>query len=810
MIQNSRWYLMVCILILLSIVPITEASASPNLELKASAGYQNKIKYGKGLPLTISVVNTGDEFSGDLLIDYSESYAIGSAKAIPITIGKGETKTLSIALPGLSDDVMSYNSTSQMFYFYEGGWKDGKSISYKGNKSVRPHSFGQETNFFLTLTESADRLSALSTSKLLGMASSQTIHLGQIKDFHFPTDKASYEIANYLVIDEYVLADKKVEQQQAIIDWVQSGGVVLVGASNNISAELGLLAEQLPLNLSDDRSTLKAEELTEFTNNKEFTEDIPIFVSSVNEASRLLWSINNTPIAAIKSLGKGAIIQTVFSLGDEPLSKQVNYSYLLTELINKATGSTLNQMNQQYHHQNMKEQMSYEVGQTNELFPSFQVSTPLMITIVIFYMVLVGPLLYFLLKRKDKRGHAWWIIPTISILVSVAIFAYGAKDRFVRPQIQQASFYKVHEDASISGYYINSLLSNRSGDFTFASEKGTSMVASKRMNSFSSNSGNVQSMSILKEQATKDQLTIRDVGYWSVSSVIGESHIDDIGEFGINLTVESGLVKGTVKNDFPFALKDIAIWSGTELIKLGNLNPNESLEVNESIKSAMLLPIAMSNGINYRGYGSPLKASDLPIERKNSLLRMIQMTEERQKQPVIVAYTEDAIVPISLVGSRAEMSAINVLYQPFTPNIIFSGEFYLPSSAFEVALTAEDLTTHIEEMNKNKFEWFMPNGTYSYEWTVPTSIPLKQVNWTELQLTNANASSTSLEIYNHFSGEYEELSRGRFGKLMVKDNVSQYVSENGKIQFKVNKQAIQGHDHTRLPELSMKGVVQND
>lgn len=801
--QNIHWFFALLILLIFSFIPLIEASAAPQLDVKATAGYQNKIKYGEGLPLTINIVNSGDEFSGDLVIDYSESYGVGSAKAIPLTIGKGETKTLNLALPGLSDDGMNPNYSSQMFYFYEGGWEDGKDIPYKGNKNVKPSSFGPETIFFLTLTESADRLRALSTMKLSGMASSQIVHLAQIKDYQFPTDKAAYDIANYLVIDEYVLADLDEEQQQAILDWVQTGGVVLVGASNNTSEELGILSSHLPLTLTDERKTLKAEILTAFTKNKEFTEDIVFFGSNVNEGSRILLKSEDEAVAATRSIGSGAIIQTTFSLGDEPLSKQENYTFLLTELMKKANGSYVNQMNHNYG-QNFKEQMTYEIGQTNELFPSFQVSTPLMIGIVIIYIMLVGPLLYFLLKRKDKREHAWWIIPTISIVASAAIFAYGAKDRLIRPQIQQVSFYKVQEDKSLTGYYVETLLSNRSGDFTFESEEGTSMVASRRMNSFSGNSS-VMDMSILQEQANSDQLTVRDVGYWSVSSVLGETSIKDVGNFIIDLTVESGIVRGTVKNEFPFALKDVAIWSGTKMIELGSLAPNESLQVNESIGSALLLPIGVPTSSQYMGYQTTMNASDLPKERKNSLIRMSQMMGEQSTEPAIVAHTEDAIVPIKLSNTRAETSAINVVYQSFTPETIFSGEFTLPASSLEIEVIPEDPSGYYSQMEESKFDWMMSNGAYSYEWKIPTNVPLKEVNWTELQLANTDTTSITIEIFNVSTKIFEEVTSGRFS---IKENIIQYISDDGKVQFKVNKQASNGEDYTRLPELRLKGEVQ--
>ena len=44
-------------------------SAAPNLQVKVTTGFNGKAKYGEGLPITITVENTGDAFSGDIVLD---------------------------------------------------------------------------------------------------------------------------------------------------------------------------------------------------------------------------------------------------------------------------------------------------------------------------------------------------------------------------------------------------------------------------------------------------------------------------------------------------------------------------------------------------------------------------------------------------------------------------------------------------------------------------------------------------------------------------------------------------------------------
>ena len=54
-----------------------------------------------------------------------------------------------------------------------------------------------------------------------------------------PEEAVAWQMADYIIIDEFVIADLSEKQQQALIDYVSSGGIIVVGASDNVMAELG-------------------------------------------------------------------------------------------------------------------------------------------------------------------------------------------------------------------------------------------------------------------------------------------------------------------------------------------------------------------------------------------------------------------------------------------------------------------------------------------------------------------------------------------------------------------------------------------
>ena len=174
--------------------------------------------------------------------------------------------------------------------------------------------------------------------------------------------------------------------------------------------------------------------------------------------------------------------------------------------------------------------MVYSVGETNELFPSFKVSAPLLFGIIILYIILIIPVLYIVLKRKDKREYTWWLIPIIALLTSLAIFGYGAKDRIGRAQIQHTAILNVEPDGGMTGYFAESILSNKSGDFSFKAPLGTTLFAGQKRDLFGSNSNAMHKQAIVEKDVTSTTIHLRDVGYWNVATVYGESRVDDVGE----------------------------------------------------------------------------------------------------------------------------------------------------------------------------------------------------------------------------------------------------------------------------------------
>lgn len=183
-------------------------------------------------------------------------------------------------------------------------------------------------------------------------------------------------MANVIVVDEVAIADLTPKQQEALLKWVQDGGTLLLGAADQINATAGVFKEYLPLSLSQEMTAISAEALTKLSGGGIFTQPISVYSATSSEGSLPVLTENNEVLAAKKKVGSGEVIQTTFSLGDQPLASMDGYGALLAKVINIQSISQQGMMRQG---QSPLDQISYELRNINELFPSFEVSVSYML-----------------------------------------------------------------------------------------------------------------------------------------------------------------------------------------------------------------------------------------------------------------------------------------------------------------------------------------------------------------------------------------------------------------------------------------------
>ncbi|MET3575793.1 hypothetical protein [Bhargavaea ullalensis] len=771
---------------LLGAVP---ASAAPSLEVKASGGLDGKAKEGSGFPVQIEIHNSGDPFSGDLILDFHPGYRSGTAEAIPVEVGSGETAVIRTDV----EEADSYSYQENGFRFFEGGWEKGREIKYKGDRYPKLSFYFEDAQFLVALSDSGDRLAALKDAG--AGPSSEKVFIQPMKDEGFlaPDEKSGWGSADVIFVDETVMPGLTAAEQEAIGGWVKDGGTLVLGGSDDPETEAGIFADRLPLKITG-RTEIDGAGLSALVPGAEFPETVPGFAAEAGPGATSLARADGKLIAAWLPYGSGKIVQTAFSLGDKPLSEAPGYPLLMTRLL---TGAPSAQAGGNWMYANPQDGFVDLGKSATERFATFDIPFPAILAVVILYIVVIGPILYVLLKRKDKREHAWWIIPAVSAALSAGLFAYGAKDRLLSPQLRQAAVLIDDGSGSPSGKFIGSVLTNRAGDVEFRAPSGLTLTATGSSNPFTGSASDSLRHAVAEKGAEGTRLVLRNLPFWSVGTVYGDVSLREGGSIETDLKSEEGVLSGTVENGLDVRLKDVSIWSGLEFIPVGDLEAGERKEVHAVLKGGQLLP-AVSGGYGQagglagsaNGYGSSKDPRAAEMAEAASLLL-------DGNSPAVIGRTDSSLIPLKMSGNPVQ-SSVTVIVRPFEPDVRLTGQFTVPAELLATLLQPEEDPDLYYEKSPDG-EMYMEPGNYVYEARVPEAFNAAAESWKSLSVGGGRGLD-DISLLNVRTGEYETLDAGQ-----QIDPPEDYVSEDGEIRMKFRK--LPGGDMAELPEIGLEGVA---
>lgn len=787
--------MLVLLLTVICIWPTAITLAAPDLHVSVQTGLDKKTKTGKGAPIVFTIENKGSAFAGDLIVDTTTSQSNRIGQSVPIAIGEGEVQTITVVVDSIEDPMMYGNPVKKNIFFYENGWKSGEEIPHSGTQLITSTSLPQESLFIAGLADNIDRLSSLKDLSLKNQEGTHLLNLTKKGKTPIPSERTGWDAVDIIAIDNYSIADLSQKQQEAMLGWVEAGGTLLVGGSQNVAAEAGIFSSNLPLNITG------TQQLSPSLFNEKFKEFIPGFSAEIQPESIILAEKEDTILAASKRLGSGMILQTTFTIGSEAFKSSPGVKSFWTELLNNRQ-KVLKQRASQMYYSLPTDDLVFSVGEANELFPSFKVSTPLLFGIISIYIILIIPILYIVLRKKDKREHAWWIIPAIAVLVSFGIFAYGGKDRLGTSQLQHSAVYFVEPNKKMTGYYAESLLTDKAGDFTFSVQKPSTVTTNSSMNSLFGSTVPAHEGAVLEKGATEEILAFRNLGFWNVASIYGHTELDSIGTFETDLKLENKTLTGTITNNFPFSVKDVMILSGNKKINLGSIPAGETLTVQEDVKVTVLGSRVSSQNI----YMNPVASNqdDLIKLRKEGLLNFSSTHMNESTKPILSATTDTQIMELELTDRKAKNSPLSMVLQPIDIDTKLSGSVRVDSDQMEMELLSAsgNPAELIDEMVK---DYIFSETDYTQTWKLPEDFVESVDNWSKLQLFGVDANRYEVSLFNVKTGSYEQVEAKT---SPIIEPANEYVTEDGKVLLKLKFNDRQLGEASHPPELRLTGEVE--
>lgn len=831
--MNKLKIAFIFIILLLMCAFYTISYANPEEQLKVSirAGYDNTIRIFSECPVYIEIENTGEDFQGEIQIHVVTGYANKTNYVLPFEIPQGSKKEFFMSIPittASRDLEIKIVQNNEVLLTKE----------HKFQKVISP-----KTTVVGVLSNEANRLRVLRNVNLLEKpvidrngflmpkypsvnpsteGGKLPIEVVELNENNLPDNEGMLENFDFLILSNYDTSNLTQSQITAISNWVDKGNILIIGTGENARKVYSGLSEDLkPFKINGQKRIEMPEHFADFTERAILRQEMYISTGSVANGDIIIGD-EDTPLAVNYKYGDGNIIILAFDVTTSPISY---WPYV------KDMWEGLLVYNRPVYYENTDNFTYGYSSYLSNIFDQDVFPFGLLCIIILVYIFLVGPVLYWILKYKDKRDYSWIVIPITAFLFVGIIYLGGYKTRFKASVISNYSIIRL--DSESEKMNINSFFTIYNNN-----KRGTLKVEcpSEYNFEFFTNSyyddiyhGPNEDFYVTSKILFGEPNKYEEYGVSLWDSV--RANTDFIREYNEKILLEDIEIKdeklfGTVINNTSFSLEDSYIILDNLYISIGDIEPKS--------RKDFAIPLFGSEvNSNFEYFLNELFEKDVfhywvdsDEERQRRRRReahyiayynFIQMANKKRdlkgRQIIFVALNYDDIdYDLIVNGKKPDIYNINVIY---TDKIIpyEKGEkIHLPKGTIKPVLEnqqafykQDNMTYYFHNDIEAMFTFYILKGItveeFKIDWTEPDYRDIYNRDGSESKLTNYD-----IYIKNNATGDWEKIDEIFKASAKAED----YINKNREINIKANitfDENLRRDAVLMMPQIEIKGVA---
>lgn len=415
--------------------------------------------------ITIEVANDGPDFEGTVRVIAENGGNATCAYDTAISLSEGSTKQFVVSIPVSSLDTY-YNKYGQAGAMYV------LLLDHKGNKVTmeKYNQFFQSFQEKVSIGVLSDAYADLGYLDVNGYAiylinDNYSIELVELsKD----TLADKLERLDFLVIDQYDTSVLSEETISAVKDWTYGGGMLIFGTGDYAYDVLAgfdtqfLQTECLGIyeagtgNFETEKSIGAGGDMYSVTGAYSpydyYGVSIDMYIPSIYETDTAILSgfsqydMNyhyGGGYASSISYGTGSITYLYYALSDPYIAAAcAKTSYVTENILDMAIDQT--RLDYASFHKVKQEGISYSYTLSNALgiidMEKSNINYTVLKVLIIIYVVLVGPVIYLVLRRLKKRELYWVGVPAMALLFVGIVSIAGRGFRIANTTVCSVTF----------------------------------------------------------------------------------------------------------------------------------------------------------------------------------------------------------------------------------------------------------------------------------------------------------------------------------------------------------------------------------
>jgi hypothetical protein len=629
--------------------PVADASPSP-LVITAQVGYSNTVKLGVWMPVDVDVANSGPAFDGTLQIELNAtSFAKGGLPGAGTVVYQA---ALSLA-PGATKHFRTYVLQEQSgpitVQAVQGGRVAASSEASPGNTL---------SSLVGVISDQPSTLNALAGAAPAGWTPG-IVHLSASD---VPDSAVVLSAFDLIAIDDFSTDTLTAAQRTALEDYVLHGGSLLIGTGGSWHKTLaGLPAEIVPLKAGS--STVLAHSAT-----LQGVAGMEIATGAIAGGARPWLSEGGHPLIVEMPAGSGLVMLAAFDWNQDAVAGWSGTPALLRQvLVRTALGSqasSTNTFNAAGPFVGSISSRGGSVAQALGNLPALDLPSFWLIgALVLVYVLLVGPVNYFVLRALNRRALAWVTVPAIALVASAG--AYGSSVATKGQSVQANEVSIVHVEPGSARVYqelYTGIIAPTRGDYRVDISGAKAQIAP--IDNYSGIVGN--SPSTMRVDGATNGITLTGMTAFTLRGFAAERYTDG-PSLEVLVRLSGGKLTGTVKNTSTISFTDGIVLAGNAFQRFGALEPGATATFGfaPAVGNPFIGPPAYVNAypnLLYGGYtfggpaGSTPSGAEREAEAKTAILSLLSGTSW-SGAPTVVAWTKEPFEDVSVEGGRPRVYA---------------------------------------------------------------------------------------------------------------------------------------------------------
>lgn len=535
-----------------------------------------------------------------------------------------------------------------------------------------------------------------------------------------PADSGALSVLNYIILDNFDTAQLSDEQYEALKEWVNNGGVLILALGGNyqnvlhrftddfITGTLGKLEKKdLEWNIyepgavqgivgdetedevweTDQEETPEADIKQETISSEESQAVTGLSIPNVDSMDFLftgasnLSDFSNDGTAYQKNMGAGNVVVLSYALSMEPIASSPFKGDIAQLLLQtSAVAATSERLNGS----------GYGMGGwyrgTNLAKMADRSKKPSVILyggILFVYVIWVGPVLYLILKAVKKREKIWIAIPIVAFAFTGIIYLTGFIYRVSKPLVNTFFLISVEDGFKTEKVYTN-IMCPKAQKYTVRIKEGYTdfqynLDGYYDYSIFGSNSSGKQFDYMISKKSDGTEIVLNnDETFEDTSFAVKKTSENDIGTIECDLKCYTTGFEGTITNNTEYDLTGVVVTFERYFYQAGDMKKGEQVKIDSS---------KMIESTGYGVFDWVYDGVNLYSNSNSKLYTQYQIDSSMENSFIDIKECNrgyiwagvDSYKPDFVEETEVKHSSIGVLFQTYTAEYEDVEDVYYPS-----------------------------------------------------------------------------------------------------------------------------------